>query len=136
MSGKAVGIFAIVDRHGLSLSMSTNLANHYEVILVRLTFDFYLLEVQPEHFIADQAYDSNGLDDNLQQDGINLIGPHHSTRKLKTQDGYHLRQFERGWLLERLFAWLQWEAGLAYSLSILCIQLSRVHRSRAFLCIL
>jgi hypothetical protein len=35
-------IMAIVDRHGLPLSVSTHAANHHEVRLVQLCFDFYI----------------------------------------------------------------------------------------------
>jgi hypothetical protein len=85
--GKGVKILAIVDRHGLPLSVSTHAANHHEVTLVQLSFNFYMLEAKPEHLIGDRAYDSDGLDDDLKQDGVNMIAPHRSTRKLKTQDG-------------------------------------------------
>lgn len=80
-------IFAIVDRHGLPLSVSTHAAHHHEVTLVQLSFDCYMLEAKPEHLIGDRAYDSDGLDDDLKQDGVNMLSPHRSTRKLKTQDG-------------------------------------------------
>jgi hypothetical protein len=36
-------IMAIVDRHGLPLSVSTHAANHHEVRLVQLCFDFYMI---------------------------------------------------------------------------------------------
>ncbi len=39
---------AIVDRHGLPLSVSTHAANHHEVRLVQLCFDFYMIEAKPE----------------------------------------------------------------------------------------
>ena len=81
--GKGVKILAIVDRHGLPLSVSTHAANHHEVTLVQLSFDFYMLEAKPEHLIGDRAYDSDGLDADLQHDGVNMIAPHRSTRKLK-----------------------------------------------------
>ena len=51
----------------------------------------------------------DGLDDDLKQDGVNMIAPHRSTRKLKTQDGRHLLRYQRRWLVERFFAWLQWK---------------------------
>jgi transposase len=66
----------------------------------------------PEHLIGDRAYDSDGLDEDLKQDGVNLIAPHCSRRKLKTQDGRHLRRYERCWLVERFFACLQWKRRL------------------------
>lgn len=46
--GKGVKILAIVDRHGLPLSVRTHAANHHEVTLVQLSFDFYMLEAKPE----------------------------------------------------------------------------------------
>ncbi|MGH7181148.1 MAG: IS5 family transposase [Nitrospiraceae bacterium] len=110
--GKGVKILAMVDRHGLPLSVSTHAANHHEVTLVHLSFDFYVLGAKPEHLIGDRAYDSDGLDDELKQDGVNLIVPHRSTRKLKTQDGRHLRRYQRRWFVERFFAWLQWKRRL------------------------
>jgi transposase len=110
--GKGVKILAIVDRHGLPLSVSTHAAHHHEVTLVQLSFDFYMLEAKPEHLIGDRAYDSDGLDDDLKQDGVKMIAPHRSTRKLKTQDGRSLRRYQRRWLVERFFAWLQWKRRL------------------------
>ncbi|MFY9315301.1 MAG: IS5 family transposase [Burkholderiales bacterium] len=43
--GKGIKILAIVDRHGLPLSVSTHAANHHEVTLVQLRLDqaLYLL---------------------------------------------------------------------------------------------
>jgi transposase len=110
--GKGVKILAIVDRHGLPLSVRTHAANHHEVTLVHLSFNFYLLEAKPEHLIGDRAYDSDGLDDDLKEDGVNMMAPHRSTRKLKTQDGRHRRRYQRRWLVERFLAWLQWKRRL------------------------
>jgi Transposase DDE domain len=76
--GKGLKILAIVDLHGLPLSVSTHAANHHEVTLVQLSFDFYMLEAKPDHLIGDRAYDSDGLDGDLKQDGVNLIAPHRS----------------------------------------------------------
>lgn len=110
--GKGVKILAIVDRHGLPLSVSTHAAKHHEVTVVPLSFDFYMLEAKPEHLIGDRAYDSDGRDDDLKQDGVNMIAPHRSTRKLKTQDVRSLRRYQRRWLVERFVAWLQWKRRL------------------------
>jgi len=105
--GKGVKIMAIVDRHGLPLSVSTHAANHHEVTLVQLSFDFYMIEAKPENLIGDKAYDSDELDASLTKQGMEMIAPHCSNRKLKTQDGRRLRRYERRWLVERYFAWLQ-----------------------------
>jgi len=110
--GKGVKIMAIVDRHGLPLPVSTHAANHHEVTLVQLSFDFYMIETKPEHLIGDKAYDSDDLDDKLKRKGVELIAPHRSNRKLKTQDGRALRRYARRWLVERFFAWLQWKRRL------------------------
>jgi hypothetical protein len=45
-------ITAIVDRHGLPLSVSTHAANHHEVRLVQLCFDFYMIEAKPENLMT------------------------------------------------------------------------------------
>jgi transposase len=110
--GKGVKILAIVDRHGLPLSVSTHAANHHEVTLVQLSFDFYMIEAKPENLIGDKAYDSDALDAQLKKDGVEMIAPHRSTRKLKTQDGRRLRRYTRRWIVERFFAWLQWKRRL------------------------
>ena len=103
--GKGMKIMAIVDRHGLPLSISTHAANHHEVRLVQLCFDFYMVEAKPENLIGDRAYDSDPLDHALRQDGIEMIAPHRSNRtKPPTQDRRRLRRFLRRWLVERFFA--------------------------------
>src|SRR5262249_33615915 len=72
----------IVDRHGLPLSVSTHAANHHEVRLVQLCFDFYMIEAKPENLIGDRAYDSDPLDEELRRDGIEMIAPHRANRPL------------------------------------------------------
>ena len=66
--GKGMKIMASVDRHGLPLSVSTHAANHHEVRLVQLCFDFYMIEAKPENLIGDRAYDSDPLDHALRQE--------------------------------------------------------------------
>ena len=110
--GKGVKIMAIVDRHGLPLAVTTHAANHHEVKLVQLTFDVYGIEAKPENLIGDRAYDSDQLDEQLRREGVEMIAPHRSTRKRKTQDGRRLRRYERRWIVERFFAWMQWRRRL------------------------
>jgi transposase len=108
--GKGVKIMGIVDRQGLPLAVSTHAANHHEVTLVQLTFDFYMIEAKPESLIGDKAYDSDKLDEELGQQGIEMIAPHRSSRRrLRTQDGRRLRRYQRRWLVERFFSWIQWQ---------------------------
>jgi len=111
--GKGVKIMAIVDRHGLPLAVSTHAANHHEVTLVQLSFDFYMIEAKPENLIGDRAYDSDKLDEELRQDGIEMIAPHRRNRvKPRTQDDRRLRRYVLRWLVERCFAWIQWQRRL------------------------
>ena len=107
--GKGVKIMAIVDRHGLPLSVSTHAANHHEVTLVQLSFDFYMIEAKPENLIGDRAYDSDRARSRTARGRREMIAPHRSGRRLKTQDGRRLRRYQRRWLVERFFAWLQWK---------------------------
>ena len=108
--GKGLKILAIVDRHGLPLSVSTHAANHHEVRLVQLCFDFYMIEAKPENLIGDRACESDPLDEQLRRDGIEMIAPHRSNRiKAATQDGRRFRRYARRWLVERFFAWIQWQ---------------------------
>ena len=85
--GKGMKIMAIVDRHGLPLSVSTHAANHHEVRLVQLCFDFYMIEAKPETLIGDRAYDSDPLDDDLRRDGIEMVAPHRSNRRMDADSG-------------------------------------------------
>ena len=107
---KGVKVMGIVDRHGLPLSVSTHAANHHEVTLVQLGFDFYMIAAKPENLIGDKAYDSDPLDEELRGEGIEMIAPQCKNRKKrKTQDGRRLRRYRRRWMVERFFAWLQWQ---------------------------
>jgi transposase len=108
--GKGMKIMAIVDRHGLPLSVSTHAANHHEVRLVQLCFDFYMIEAKPKNLIGDRAYDSDALDEELRRDGIEMIAPHRANRtKTITRDRRRLSRYTRRWVVERFFAWIQWQ---------------------------
>ena len=95
------------------LSVSTYATNHHDVTLVQLSFDFYMIEAKPENLIGDRAYDSAPLDEQLRQEGIEMLAPHKSNRKKrKSQTGRRPRRYERRWIVERFFAWLQWQRRL------------------------
>jgi transposase len=110
--GIGVKIMAIVDHHGLPLAVATRAANHHEVTLVHLTFDFYVIEAKPENLIGDRAFDSDQLDETLRAQGAEMIAPHRSNRKRKTQDGRRLRRHECLRIVERFFSWIQWQRRL------------------------
>src|SRR6201987_3623859 len=69
-----------------------------------------MIEAKPENLIGDRAYDSDPLDEELRNDGIEMIAPHRSNRsKPPTQDRRRLSRYARRWLVERFFAWIQWQ---------------------------
>src|SRR5712672_1680114 len=85
---------------GLPLSVSTHAANHHEVRLVQLCFDFYMIEAKPKNLIGDRAYDSDPLDAELRKEGIEMIAPHRCNRsKPPTQDRRRLSRYMRRWLV-------------------------------------
>jgi transposase len=77
------------------------------VKLVEPTLQERFVPELPERLIGDKAYDSDRLDERLQQHyGAELIAPNKINRRVPTQDGRPLRRYRRRWKMERLFAWL------------------------------
>ena len=63
--------------------------------------------------MGDRPYDRDKLDAELREQGTEMIAPHRSNRVRKTtQDGRRLRRYERRWVVERFFAWIQWQRRL------------------------
>ena len=100
-------IMAVADSHGLPVGLSIESASPHEVRLVASTLVEMVIADAPQNLVGDNAYDSDKLHTELRQYGIELIAPHRSNRKNKTQDGRRLRRYCRRWKIERLFAWLQ-----------------------------
>ena len=65
------------------------------------------LDEIPERLIGDKAYDSDALDEQMSEYGIEMISPHRAGRRNETQDRRPLRRYRRRWKVERLFAWMQ-----------------------------
>lgn len=98
---------AITDADGLLIAVWTTVANRHEVKLAQQTIDSSLLNEPPVRIIADKAYDSDPLREELAEQSIDLIVPHRKNRKKpKKQDGRKLRRYRRRWKVERYFAWL------------------------------
>ena len=97
---------AVADRHGLPIAIGIAPGQRGETKLVRDTLRASFLKVLPKRLIGDRAYDSDGLDAELKDLGIEMIAPHNPTRKRITQDGRPLRRYRRRWHVERLFAWM------------------------------
>lgn len=108
-AGKGVKIMVLVDARGLPVSVTTGSASPHESRLVQGLFDFMLTIDTPERIIGDKAYDSDMLDDDLAQEGIEMIAPHRQNRTPKnaTQDGRPLRRYKRRWTVERTISWFQ-----------------------------
>lgn len=96
-----------MDAQGLSVAVDTMSAQPHESQLVQRLFDFMLTE--KKRVIGDRAYDSDKLDAELAEQGVELIAPHKYNRKPenKTQDGRPLRRYKRRWTVERSISWIQ-----------------------------
>jgi transposase len=82
-----------------------------------------------ERIVGNKAYDSDALDAELAERGVEMIAPHRSNRlpQNKTQDGRPLRRYKRRWTVERSIAWFQ-------DFRRLCIRWEKsTHLYRAFL---
>ena len=108
-AGKGVKIMILVDARGLPVAIDTASAGVHESQLVQQLFGFMLTAEAPERVIGDKAYDSDGLDAELDAQGVEMIAPHRSNRKAKhkTQDGRALRRYRRRWTVERTISWIQ-----------------------------
>jgi IS5 family transposase len=99
---------AMADSSSLPLSVCAASASPHESKLVEQTIEARFIEEKPERLIGDKAYDSDALDEELKEVGIEMIAPHRGNRKIsQTQDGRALRRCKRRWTVERFFAWLQ-----------------------------
>lgn len=98
---------AVADGAGLPVAVGIESASPHEVTLVEQTLDARLVAGHPQRLIGDKAYDSDRLDETLRaKRGVEMIAPHRSNRRSRTQDGRPLRRYKRRWKVERLFAWL------------------------------
>ncbi|MFG0252409.1 MAG: transposase [Phycisphaerales bacterium JB038] len=77
---KGVKITILVDARGLPVAVDTMSASPHESTLVQGLFDFMLTSELPERIIGNRAYDSDRLDDELAEEGVEMIAPHRSNR--------------------------------------------------------
>jgi len=108
-AGKGVKIMVLVDARGLPVAVTTGSATPHESKLVQGLLDFMLTADAPDRIIGDKAYDSDALDEELDDACIELIAPHRRNRKPEnaTQDGRPLRRYSRRWTVERTISWFQ-----------------------------
>ena len=86
-AGKATKSMAVADRSGLPIAVWTAPGQRGETKLVLDTLRARFLKALPLRLIGDRAYDSDPLDAELADMGIEMIAPHNPTRKRITQDG-------------------------------------------------
>jgi transposase len=108
-AGKGVKIMVLVDARGVPIAVTAGSATPHESKLVQGMFDFMLTSEMPQRIIGDKAYDSDALDEDLDDESIELIAPHRKNRKPEnvTQDGRPLRRYNRRWTVERTISWFQ-----------------------------
>lgn len=108
-AGKGVKIMIAVDAQGLPVAVTSTSASPHECTLAQGLFDFMITEESPRRIIGDKAYDSDKLDEELAQRGMEMIAPHRNNRRAenKTQDGRPLRRYKRRWTVERTIGWLR-----------------------------
>ena len=98
---------AVADRSGFPVAVYTDSVSPHEVHLVGETLAEVFTYELPKRLIGAKAYDSDPLDTQLAEQGIEMITLHKRNRKgATTQDGRKLRRYKRRWKVERLFAWL------------------------------
>ena len=82
------------DSNGLPVAVCVESATPHEVKLATSTFVRMIGREAPEDLIGDNAYDSDKLDAELRQYGIELIAPHRCNRRNKTQDLRRMRRLQ------------------------------------------
>lgn len=107
--GRGVKIMVLVDARGLPVAIDTAPADAHESRCVQALFDFMLTQQTPPRVIGDKAYDSDKLDAELAEGGVELIAPHRNNRRPDrvTQDRRPLQRLTRRWTVERTISWIQ-----------------------------
>jgi transposase len=115
--GKGTEIVAITAGNSLPLGVSFESASPAECRLVVAVLAGCFPNHLPERLIGDKAYDSDALNEQMSEYGVEIISPNWSNCKQKPEGGRPPRRYRRCWKVERLFAWMpnyrrlltQWE---------------------------
>jgi transposase len=100
----------VTERTGIPIGVATDAANVSELALAGVALADIPADV-PVPFgvpvIADRAYDSDPLREELAGDGYRLHAPHRKNRtRPSANDGRRMRRYKRRWIVERTFAWV------------------------------
>ena len=108
MCGKGMKLAVVVERAGVPIGIVTAPANVSEARLeapVLASVPVFVPWDVPA--LADRAYDSDPLRDELADDGYRLLAPHRRNRtKPSRNDGRRMRRYRRRFVVERTFGWL------------------------------
>ena len=113
--GKGMKVEVVVEHSGLPLGLEVASADTSEQDLLLPALEDVPVEVPPETpVVADKAYDSDPLRDELEQAGYTPVIPHRKNRvKASRNDGRRLRRYRHRWRVERTNAWLHCYRALA-----------------------
>lgn len=103
-------VAVVTEATGIPIGVATDAANVPETVLAGAARADIPAAV-PVPFgvpvIADRAYDSDPLREDLAADGYRLLSPHRKNRRKRpTNDGRRMRRYKRRWIVERTFAWV------------------------------
>ena len=101
---------ALVDADGLPTSVIIAPGNRHDVSLVDETLDAAFVKNLSSKLIADKAFDSTKLQENLRKErDVDLIAPKRGGKRpsKRKQDGRAMRRYRKRWKVENLFAWLK-----------------------------
>jgi transposase len=96
-------------KHGIPVAAAVDAANVSEVHLgpAALAMMLVMLPFGSTTVLADRAYDSDPLREEMELQDFELVAAHRKNRvKPPTNDGRTLRKLKRRWKVERTFAWL------------------------------
>ena len=88
--GKGTKLIAVADGSGLPLAVHMASASPHEVALVKETLDARFVPSKPKRLVGDRAYDSDPLEAELREEGVEMLAPHR--KKARKQDGRKLRR--------------------------------------------
>lgn len=108
--GKGSKIEIVTDANGIPIGAATAAANTAETALIGPALNSIPATIElPKGVpvIADKAYDSDPLREDLAAAGFTLLSPHRDNRvKPSTNDGRRMRRYGRRWKIERTIGWL------------------------------
>lgn len=108
--GKGIKIEIVTDANGIPIGVATAAANEPETVLIGPALDAIPDSIDlPDQVpvIADKAYDSDPLRDELAEAGFRLLSPHRKNRRYtRSNDGRRMRRYNRRWIVERTIGWL------------------------------